>query len=460
MPARPRLPRRRERASTTVDRCDDREWPSAHSTSAADPITRGLHDRRRNGRRFARFVARQAPPVVAAAAVGDHVFGTSLTIRSSRRTPNVGFSSELQRAGIPPHDRSSPPSAKPCRPGQTVPLPAGSSFGRCSTESFDLNAGQLGPRAARRGAMRPADTAPDSAERTSRPPTARRRAPGRRADRARGSPRRRRGARLPPGRAPPRRLRAGAARAAPSRRSSSRRAARDAIEIAAGVACGSCWHVRSARITTGNSSPFALCTVISRTPSLPSSRIGASAPSARRRGPQLVDEAAERNAAAGLVLARELGDVQHVGERLLAGRPQDEADMRARLGEQPADRVGDRPVVAPAVQLLQQPQRVGDRRQMRGRLAGQRELLAGVAAELPRNPERMKRRRTGAGTRAAARRRSRTASPSASRTPTARRRATRSPRARRGWSRLPRARETPCRRRADAARRAPRCAST
>ena len=35
--------------------------------------------------------------------------------------------------------------------------------------------------------------------------------------------------------------------------------------------------VMSARMTTGNSSPFALCTVISRTPSLPSSRIGASA---------------------------------------------------------------------------------------------------------------------------------------------------------------------------------------
>ena len=85
-------------------------------------------------------------------------------------------------------------------------------------------------------------------------------------------------------------------------------------------------------MTTGNSSPLALCTVISRTPSLPSSRIGASARLARRRGAQLVDEAAERDAAARLVLPRQLGDVQHVGERLLAGRPQDEADVRARLG--------------------------------------------------------------------------------------------------------------------------------
>ena len=102
-------------------------------------------------------------------------------------------------------------------------------------------------------------------------------------------------------------------------------------------------QVRSARMTTGNSSPFALCTVISRTPSLPSStnrrfgRVGRVG-----RLAQLVDEAAERNAAAGLVLARQLGDVQDVGQHLLAGRPQHEADVRARQREQPADRVGDR----------------------------------------------------------------------------------------------------------------------
>jgi len=39
------------------------------------------------------------------------------------------------------------------------------------------------------------------------------------------------------------------------------------------------------------------------------------------------------------------------------------------------------------MQLLQQPQCVGDRLQMGGRLAGERELLAGVAAELFRNPD-------------------------------------------------------------------------
>ena len=103
---------------------------------------------------------------------------------------------------------------------------------------------------------------------------------------------------------------------------------------------------------------MALCTVIRRTPSLPSSRIGASAASVDcGRRAQLVDEPAERNPAAGLVLPRELGDVQHVGERLFAGRPQDEADVRARLAQQPADRVGHRPVVPPPMELLQQPQR-------------------------------------------------------------------------------------------------------
>ena len=65
--------------------------------------------------------------------------------------------------------------------------------------------------------------------------------------------------------------------------------------------------------------------------------------------------------------------------------------MRARRGEQAADGVGHRTIIAPAMQLLQQPQCVGDRLQMGGRLAGERELLAGVAAELFRNPEGMER---------------------------------------------------------------------
>ena len=135
------------------------------------------------------------------------------------------------------------------------------------------------------------------------------------------------------------------------------------------------------------------------------------APSDFRRLAQLVDEPAERNAAARFVLPRQLGDVQHVGERLLARGTQDEADVRSRFREQPADRVGNGPVVAPAMQLLQQTQRVGDRRQVRRWFAAERELAAGVAPELLRNPERMERCRTGVGTRAAARRRSRRATP-------------------------------------------------
>ena len=71
---------------------------------------------------------------------------------------------------------------------------------------------------------------------------------------------------------------------------------------------------------------------------------------------------------ASLVLPRQLGDVQHVGERLLAGRPQHEADVRARRRSSSLrDRVGDRPIVAPRVQLRQQPQRVGDRLQSSSR---------------------------------------------------------------------------------------------
>ena len=141
-------------------------------------------------------------------------------------------------------------------------------------------------------------------------------------------------------------------------------------------------------MTTGNSSPFALCTVISRTPSLPSSRIGASAACACSAAvAQLVDEPAERHPAARFVLARQLGDVQHVGERLLAGAAQDEADVRARRVEQLLDRLGHRPVVAPAMQLLQQLRRlsaIGTADASRlGRVAS-RSRTAG-----PRNAKRM-----------------------------------------------------------------------
>ena len=68
---------------------------------------------------------------------------------------------------------------------------------------------------------------------------------------------------------------------------------------------------------------------------------------------ELVDEAAKRNAAARLVLARELGDMENVRERLLAARTQNEADMSSRRGKEPGNRIGDRPVVSDAVEFLE-----------------------------------------------------------------------------------------------------------
>ena len=106
---------------------------------------------------------------------------------------------------------------------------------------------------------------------------------------------------------------------------------------------------------------------------------------------QLVDEAAKRNAVGRLVLPRELRDVEHVGERLLASRPQDESHVRARRGQQPADRVGNRTVVTTPVEPLEQPERVGNRRQMRRRLGGECQLAPGIASELRGHAERMKR---------------------------------------------------------------------
>ncbi len=215
-------------------------------------------------------------------------------------------------------------------------------------------------------------------------------------------------------------------------------------------------QVRSARMTTGNSSPFALCTVISRTPSLLSSRIGASALSLaaavrsssmkpRNEMPPLASYCRASSATCS-TLASACSP---------AGRRMKPTCARV-VGEQPANRVGDRPIVA--------------RRDAAAAAAAARRQSASAARSARRSaraPDPSCRRapsesgtdgtrRSDAGTRADARRRSRTASPSASRTPTARRPATRSPRAPRGSSRLLRGRETPCRRPAGAECRAPR----
>ncbi len=77
-----------------------------------------------------------------------------------------------------------------------------------------------------------------------------------------------------------------------------------------------------------------MCTVIIRTPSLSSSRIGASDRLRGVRGnAQFLDEAAKRNPTAHFVLSRELGDVQDVRERLLAAGAQREPYVRARRGQ-------------------------------------------------------------------------------------------------------------------------------
>jgi len=91
---------------------------------------------------------------------------------------------------------------------------------------------------------------------------------------------------------------------------------------------------------------------------------------------QHVHEATERNTARPLVLPRKLRDLQDVGERLLAGWPKHEAGVRARLGQQPADRLGHGDVVAPRVQLTQEPKGGDDR----GKAVGGFAALTGLVA--------------------------------------------------------------------------------
>jgi hypothetical protein len=80
--------------------------------------------------------------------------------------------------------------------------------------------------------------------------------------------------------------------------------------------------------------------------------------------PQLVDEAAERNAAAELVLTREFGDVKNIRERLLPCLSKDETDVCTRFGQQTPNRVGDWSMVSASVQSLQKSQRFADRRKV------------------------------------------------------------------------------------------------
>ena len=76
---------------------------------------------------------------------------------------------------------------------------------------------------------------------------------------------------------------------------------------------------------------------------------------------ELLDEAAERHAAVHFVLSRQLGDVEHVSQRLLPRRSEHERDVCPCRIEQLRDRVGDGPVIPAAVQPAQPAQRVGNR---------------------------------------------------------------------------------------------------
>ena len=76
--------------------------------------------------------------------------------------------------------------------------------------------------------------------------------------------------------------------------------------------------------------------------------------------------------------------IEDVRKRLLPGRTQDEADVRARHRQQPSNGIGHRPVVAATVQLVQDAESVGNRGQVGGRFGGEREIPPGIPAELPR----------------------------------------------------------------------------
>ena len=61
---------------------------------------------------------------------------------------------------------------------------------------------------------------------------------------------------------------------------------------------------------------------------------------------QFFDESTEGDAAVSFILARQLGKVQHVRQRLLARRTQHQADVRAGDSQQVRDGIGDGTLVA------------------------------------------------------------------------------------------------------------------
>ena len=119
-------------------------------------------------------------------------------------------------------------------------------------------------------------------------------------------------------------------------------------------------QVGSARITTGNSSPLALCTVITRTPSVPSSTIGASSASPRSASASKLLDKCAKGGSAPLEMPRHVDQPLTVGERLLTVRPESDAGMRPYGFQQHGNGLGDRAVVAPHMKPSQKLQGVGD----------------------------------------------------------------------------------------------------
>ena len=384
-------------------------------------------------------------------------FGTSLTIRSSRRTPKGGFCAELE----PRRD----PTTRPSTPASAIErMQAGTDGGvrgRLVVRALQhgvlrLERRTCGPRARGCVATPSADTARGSAA-TSQPPSHGSSPSAGTTSRSRARVAATYASRTPSARSRAtsssscmvqlvRRPAADLHRAQPARRhrdSGSHRAA----------ACG-----RSDRrgSTTGNSRPLALCTVIMRTPSLPSSRIGASAASAAAAASRSSSMKA-RNEMPPLASNCRASSARGARWRAPARRPAQDERRRARASPRAGARWCRRPGGScgpgAAAAAAASASAIGRRCDVGS--AAERQLVAllppsavGIrngwnAAESCRNSR-------------SARRRARRAALAASRTPTARRPATRSRRAPPGASRPLRARGTPCRRPARAGCRAPR----
>ncbi len=103
------------------------------------------------------------------------------------------------------------------------------------------------------------------------------------------------------------------------------------------------------------------------------------------RQAQLVDEAAKREPAARLVLARELRDMQHVGKRLFARASQHQPNVPPGDVEQLLDGLGHRSIVPAAMETLEHQQRLHNRLQVTNSIG----VGARSAPEWLREPERV-----------------------------------------------------------------------